>query len=75
MPYDPRQDPRGQKEKMLAGDLYIADDPALAAEARRAYQLSQAYAAAYATDPAQAQALLVQMLGAVGDGVHIKPPF
>lgn len=60
---------------MLAGDLYIAADPVLAAEAHRAYQLSQAYAAAYANDLEQAQALLVQMLGAVGDGVHIKPPF
>lgn len=34
-------DGRTQRERMLAGDLYIADDPQLAAESRRAMRLTE----------------------------------
>jgi maltose O-acetyltransferase len=63
-----------EKEKMVAGQLYTADDPELAAESRQAYQLSREYEARYAVDLADAHKVLEQLLGAVGADVHIKPP-
>jgi maltose O-acetyltransferase len=67
-------DGRSQKERMLAGDLYIADDPELGAASRRACLLTREYEASYAADAALARQVLARLLGEVGDGVHIKPP-
>lgn len=67
-------DDRSQKERMLAGDLYIAADPELAAASRRAYLLTREYEAGYGAGPEQARAVLAQLLGESGEGVHIKPP-
>jgi maltose O-acetyltransferase len=36
-------DGRSQKERMLAGDLYIADDEELRDASRRAYLLTRTY--------------------------------
>ena len=36
-------DTRSQRERMLAGDLYIAGDPELARESRRAAELVRAH--------------------------------
>jgi hypothetical protein len=36
-------DPRTNRERMLAGDLHIADDPESARRAQRAMQLAHAY--------------------------------
>jgi maltose O-acetyltransferase len=69
-----KPDPRSQKEKMIAGDLYRADDPQLAAESRQAYRLSREYEARYAVDLADARKVLEELLGSVGADVHIKPP-
>ncbi|MBB3119420.1 sugar O-acetyltransferase [Pseudoduganella violacea] len=69
------KDTRSQKEKMLAGDLYIADDQELSAASRRAFLLMREYDAAYGRDLDQAQRVLHEMLGSVGEGVNIKPPF
>lgn len=67
-------DERSQKERMLAGDLYLAEDAELMAAGRRAYLLTRDYEAGHAADPAQAQAVLAQLLGECGEGVYIKPP-
>ena len=67
-------DGRGQKERMLAGDLYIADDPELSAASRRAYLLTREYEASYAAGLSEARQVLAELLGEVGDDVHIKPP-
>lgn len=67
-------DHRSQKERMLAGDLYIAEDRELQAASRRAYRLSREYETRYAVDLDSAQQVLHQMLGAVGPDVNIKPP-
>jgi maltose O-acetyltransferase len=63
-----------EKEKMIAGQLYTADDPELAAASRQAYRLSREYEARYAVDLADARKVLEQLLGSVGADVHIKPP-
>lgn len=68
------RDQRSQKERMEAGDLYIADDPELAAASRQAYRLSREYEARYALDLADAHKILEELLGSVAADVHIKPP-
>lgn len=68
-------DLRTQKERMLAGDLYSADDPELVADAARISQWMVRYNAALALSPADRHPLLREALGAVGAGVNIRPPF
>jgi len=69
-----QEDGRTQKEKMLAGDLYIANEPALEEASRRAYRLMKEYEARYAIDRDEATEILRELLGELGAGVHIKPP-
>jgi maltose O-acetyltransferase len=65
---------RSQKERMLAGDLYIADDEELRDASRRAYLLTREYEADYAADGSRSRQILSRLLGATGIDVHIKPP-
>lgn len=67
-------DDRSNRERMLAGDLYIADDPESAAENRRAMRLAAEYTALHPLDPDAARTVLVDLLGSLGDGAEIKPP-
>ncbi|WP_312033760.1 sugar O-acetyltransferase [Actinoplanes sp. TBRC 11911] len=67
-------DGRSMRERMLAGDLYIADDPELAAQSLRAMDLTDAFNATSARDPEQRRRLLTELLGEVGEGVEIRPP-
>ena len=60
---------------MLRGELYIADDPALAADYARAQNLLDRYNATLHTDQVDRDVLLRDLLGTVGDGVVIKPTF
>lgn len=69
-----QRDGRTQKERMLAGDLYLAQDPELDAASRRAYRLMKDYEAKYPVDRTAANAVLQELLGQIGEGVHIKPP-
>ncbi|MEC4018607.1 sugar O-acetyltransferase [Streptomyces sp. H27-D2] len=59
---------------MLAGELYLADDPELAAEALRAALLSERFNASSAADPAERQKALVELVGEVGADVEVRPP-
>lgn len=62
------------RERMLAGDLYIADDPQLAADSRRAMALMHRF---NTTDPSDTDALAVtlrELLGTLGDGAVVRPP-
>jgi maltose O-acetyltransferase len=72
---DPIPDGRSQRERMLAGDLYIADDPELAADARRAMSLMEEYNRSPAADPAGRRRILGELLGSLGEGAEIRPPF
>ncbi|MEU2025702.1 sugar O-acetyltransferase [Streptomyces sp. NPDC016469] len=67
-------DPRTNHERMLAGDLYIADDPQIVEAQKRAVRLAARYLAAYAEDPDAAQPLIAELLGGLGTGAHIRPP-
>lgn len=68
-------DPRSEKQKMLAGDLYVADCPELAADNTRASQWLDRYNASVARPEADRLVLLREIFAAVGEGVNIRPPF
>ncbi|WKK72443.1 sugar O-acetyltransferase [Rathayibacter oskolensis] len=67
-------DDRTNRERMLAGDLYIADDPENARLAQRAVRLADAYHRAAVEDEAAARPLLDELIGSLGDGAFVKPP-
>lgn len=63
-----------QKERMLAGDDYLADDPELAADALRAAQLAQQYNEIPADDRKARDTVLRELMGEVGEDVVVRPP-
>jgi maltose O-acetyltransferase len=63
------------RERMLAGEPYIADDPDLARESSRAQALTHRYNTMDPTDNAGRRALLEDLLGAFGADSAIRPPF
>jgi maltose O-acetyltransferase len=67
-------DPRSNRERMLAGDLYIADDPELEEAMRRASRLSAEFAALAPREPEAARAILTELLGALGEGAVVRAP-
>jgi maltose O-acetyltransferase len=68
-------DDRTNRERMLAGDLYLGgDDPESARIAQRAVQLADAYHRAAIADEATARPLLEALVGSLGDGAFVKPP-
>jgi maltose O-acetyltransferase len=68
-------DERTQKQKMLAGDLYHASGPELVADAARAHRLMDAYNATGVEDGERRRRILGELLGRVGEGVVLRPPF
>lgn len=67
-------DNRSMRERMLAGDLYVADDPELAADSSRALELMDRYNRTWAQDRAAGADILRDLLGGVGEGSEIRPP-
>jgi len=67
-------DDRTMRERMLAGDYYLADDPELEALMARAAVLAERYRAGFTEDYAAARKHLEELLGEVGEGVFIRPP-
>lgn len=59
---------------MLAGELYLADDPELAADALRAAQLADRYNAVPAAEQSVRDGLLKELLGSVAENVVVRPP-
>jgi maltose O-acetyltransferase len=59
---------------MVAGDLYVADDPELVQERLRAEQLFAQFNRSSAADIEGRQAMLVQLLGSLGADTEIRPP-
>jgi maltose O-acetyltransferase len=66
---------RSEKEKMLAGELYRSVGPELAADNLRADRLLRAYNASGAEEVERRRAILAELLGAVGEGTVVRPPF
>jgi maltose O-acetyltransferase len=67
-------DTRSTRERMLAGDWYIADDPENARRAQRAVRLADEYQRVAVADETSAIPILAQLLGSLGEGAFIKPP-
>jgi maltose O-acetyltransferase len=65
---------RSQRERMLAGELYIAADPELAAEMRHAAKLTQLFNTSDPADPLARVAVLRELVGALGEGAEVRPP-
>lgn len=63
------------RERMLAGESYDARDPELLAMAHRARALLARFNASAPTDVEGRASLLASLLGGVGEGVWIEPPF
>lgn len=61
------------KDRMLAGDWYIADDEELGAATVRREELCRTYNTT--PDRAERAAVLKELLGEVGEDVRIRPPF
>jgi maltose O-acetyltransferase len=59
------------KDRMLAGEEYIASDPDLRADSRRAAELTARYNAELEHD--RRQELLTELFGSVGSGTAIRP--
>lgn len=68
-------DTRSMRERMLAGDLYIADDPQLAVDSAHAQALTHRYNSMDPTDGEGRRALLTELLGEFGPDSEIRPPF
>ncbi|BCA61367.1 maltose acetyltransferase [Sphingomonas sp. HMP9] len=64
-----------EKQKMLRGDLYTADDPQLAADAAVASAWLARYNAASAAPASERHAMLGDALGHVGNGATVRSPF
>ncbi|WP_142025344.1 sugar O-acetyltransferase [Blastococcus colisei] len=67
-------DSRTMRERMLAGDLYIADDPEIGEQSAAALDLMAAYNATTVRQAPLRRQLLEELLGEVGEGTEIRPP-
>jgi maltose O-acetyltransferase len=66
---------RSEKQKMLAGELYLAADPELTAERKRARRLTRLFNQTTEDAIPEREALLRELLGATGPRIEIEPPF
>ena len=68
-------DDRTQRQRMLDGDLYIADDPELAADSLRARRLQDRFNRTEADATDQRRRILEELLGGFGAESEVRPPF
>src|SRR3569832_2046829 len=66
---------KSQKQKMLAGELYHAGDPEKQLNQAAAKAWMVRYNASLAASASERRTLLRELLGDVGDGAVIRPPF
>jgi len=67
-------DGRTQRERMLAGDLYQADDHQLQQESRRASRILDEYNRSTTGDVGDHREILERLLGELGEESVIRPP-
>ena len=60
---------------MLAGELYVANDPELGADGRRIGEWMDRYNATQSRTQHEREALLREVFAHVGAGANIRPPF
>lgn len=67
-------DTRSMRERMQAGDLYIADDPQLEADSLRAASLADQYNRLAPQNPGAAAPLLAELLDSIGEQAVVRAP-
>jgi maltose O-acetyltransferase len=71
---DATNDKRSHRERMLAGDLYLADDPQLVQDSRRAMRQIDRLNHGAVDDSQARRRILTTLLGAFGEDAEIRPP-
>ncbi|KQO18923.1 maltose acetyltransferase domain-containing protein [Paenibacillus sp. Leaf72] len=66
---------RTEKEKMLAGELYLASDPQLTKDRENARKLTRLLNQTIETDYGKRVDLLKQLFGSTGEHLYIEPTF
>jgi maltose O-acetyltransferase len=66
---------RTEREKLAAGELYDASDPALQTELAATHRWLVRYNAALGASASERRELLLERLAAVGEGAVVRPPF
>jgi maltose O-acetyltransferase len=69
-----RSEPLSMRQRMMAGELYLADDPELGELSAAALDLAGQYNATSARQGPLRRHLLEQLLGSVGEGTELRPP-
>lgn len=64
-----------EKEKMLNGELYNAEDPELRSERMNARRLTRMFNESLETDGNKRTGLLKELFGSTGENIHIEPSF
>lgn len=67
-------DPRSNRERMLAGDFYLADDPELGERMGRAARLSREFEDLFTVDRERAREVLATLLASLGEATVVRPP-
>lgn len=75
-PLDPRDpdDARTMHQRMVDGDLYLADDPEIVTAYHRANDLTTEFNTLPARESERRRALLEELLGEIGEDTEIRPP-
>ncbi len=68
-------DGRTQRERMLAGDLYLSADPELAADSMRAARLQAEFNRSLPDAEDERRRILAELLAGFGPDSAIRPPF
>jgi maltose O-acetyltransferase len=63
------------KDRMLRGELYIAEDPEIQADQARTADLLERYNATRQSEQEERDRILRELLGEMGEGVVIRPTF
>lgn len=66
---------KSEREKMLAGEPYVAADPELAGMNLRAQALLHAFNSSHPSASDERRGIIGELFGGVGEGVDVKPPF
>lgn len=64
-----------EKDKMLAGELYLAADAELVADRKRARRLTRVYNNTTEEETEKRRQILTELFAKVGANVEIEPPF
>lgn len=65
---------RSMRDRMLAGEEYIAEDPLIERDYQRAMRLMEMFNSSPASDRAGRRKILDELLGSLGEGTEVRPP-